>query len=205
MVIPSLIVTATLFIFTSNALHTPTDKSDILMTLSSTRSQELKTSLINRLIENGFKTDDTGAIISDGLEYPLYLSILNSTTVMCQFGYAIFSYGNDVDSKRNSIKTAKDICEFYHALKTGKAQALHCVNIPELRLLYRNSTNGRWVAVTHHVTMEYNDLYFNGGEMILGEINKMNLFSRIIVNDIRSNIDCRWTKETLVPKKWWTH
>lgn len=170
------------------------------MTLSTTRIQELKTSLVKQLTNNGFKLDINGEIISDDLKHPFFINVVNSTTVLCQFRYALFPYENIIVSKRDAIKTAKDICEFYHELKLDGNE-----HIPKLRLIYKNSTTGRWVAVTHHVLLDYNDLYFNGGETIQDEVNKMNLFSQAIEKDVQDNPDSRWTKETLVPKKWWTH
>lgn len=124
--------------------------------------------------------------------------------------YHSYNYDKTLDDRRNAIKTAKDIFEFYHDIQTGRyddvSKELHGTKLPKLSLYYRNLATSNTVAVTVTVRYAYTEFLFNHTDLLLDLSGKLDVLTRTIAKDMEGEgRKLRWEKEVSVAKKWWAH
>ena len=83
---------------------------------------------------------------------PIQISMDNLNLVKVVIIYHQYQYDNTLDDRRNAIKTARDIFDFYHDMQTGSydkvSESLHGKVLPKLSLYYQNSPSINSVIVT---------------------------------------------------------
>lgn len=138
------------------------------------------------------------------------ISMDNLELVNVTVTYHQYQYDKTLEDRRNAIKTAKDIFDFYHDMQTGHyddvSKTLHGTKLPKLSLYYRNLTTTNTVAVTVTVRYSYTDFLFNYSDLLLDVSNKLDILTQTIAKDMEGEgRKLRWEKEVMVSKNWWAH
>lgn len=138
------------------------------------------------------------------------ISLDNLSTVKVVANYVQFPYDNNADSRRNAIKTAKDVFEFCHDLQAGIytniSEKLHGVEAPKLALYYRNSSSAKAVIITSTQRYDLANFIPNAGTHVVDLNNKLNKLTKLIALDNEGKgRELRWEKEISIGKKWWNH
>lgn len=124
--------------------------------------------------------------------------------------YHQYTYDQTLNDRRNAIKTARDIFDFYHDLQVGDfskmSKSLHGKSIPKLSLYYQNSTVNNAVIVTTTMRYQFTEFLFNTGELLKDLNGRLDTFTKAIAEDMQGEgKDLRWEKEVHISKQWWRH
>lgn len=138
------------------------------------------------------------------------ISLDNLSTVKVVANYVEFSYENNIDSRRNAIKTAKDVFEFCHELQAGNytniSEKLHGVEAPKLALYYRNSPSANAIIITSTQRYDLSNFIPNAATHLTELNNKLNKLTKLIALDNEGKgRELRWEREVSIGKKWWNH
>lgn len=124
--------------------------------------------------------------------------------------YHEYKYDNTLEDRRNAIKTAKDIFEFYHEMQirdySKVSKCLHGVQLPTVPLYYRNISVQNCVVVEATMRYSFTDFLFNYGSL-LDDLNaRLNVLTQTIaIDNDNEGKQLRWEKEIPVSKQWWSH
>lgn len=140
----------------------------------------------------------------------IHISMDSLELVKVTIWYHECQYGKSIEDRRNVIKTAKDIFEFYHDMRIGDyskvSTALHGLQLPKLTLYYRNSTSFNSVYITATTRYALTEFLFNATELLSALTNDLNTLTKAIATDAEGlGRQLRWEKEIPVTKKWWNH
>lgn len=141
---------------------------------------------------------------------PIHISMDNLDLVKVVITYHQYNYDKTIEDRRNAIKTARDIFDFYHDLRTGNydkmSKALHSRTAPKLSLYYQNSTTTESVIVTATMRYSFSEFLFNSHSILTDLTTRLNTFTTLIAEDNEGEgKEKRWEKEIAVSKNWWTH
>lgn len=140
----------------------------------------------------------------------MLVSLVNLNQVRVVTRYYDCSYGDTLHDKRNVIKTAKDIFDFFHELRRGDysnmSTALNGEKIPQLGLYYSNRPAEKKVVMTSARVYDYTHFFFNAPEELLSLTRDLNRLTDLIKRDYESGEpQVRWDKEVAISKQWWRH
>lgn len=140
----------------------------------------------------------------------IQVSLINLSQVKVVVMFHEMEYSNSVEDRRNVIKTAKDIFDFFVALRRKDFEqvstAVQNENVGPIGLYYSNKPQQSKVVLTATRTYDYDDLFFRNNEELLHFTKELDHFTALILKDYASGEDnVRWDKEVQIPKQWWKH
>lgn len=140
----------------------------------------------------------------------IHISMDNLDLVKVVITYHHYQYDNTIEDRRNAIKTARDIFDFYHDMQTGNydkvSPNLRGRVLPKLSLYYHNSTSTNSVLVTATMRYNYGEFIFNCHSILADLTSRLDIFTALIAEDNQgTGKDKRWEKEIPVGKNWWAH
>jgi len=140
--------------------------------------------------------------------YQISLDSLSRVKVVVIFHE--YAYSNTLEDRRNAIKTAKDIFEFYHDFRAGHFEQIHeslkDKKLPTLGLYYKNESSEKRVVVTSTRYHDYDYLFFHMDEYIQKFDTDLDQLTQLIKEDFDAGgLTSRWEKEVQVGKSWWRH
>lgn len=141
---------------------------------------------------------------------PIHISMDNLDLVKVVIVYHQYQYDKTLDDRRNAIKTARDIFDFYHDMQTGNyanvSESLHGKVLPKLSLYYQNSPSINSVIVTATMRYNYREFFFNTHSILAELTSRLDTFTSLIAEDNQgSGKHKRWEKEAAINKNWWAH
>ncbi len=141
---------------------------------------------------------------------PIQISMDNLDLVKVVIVYHQYQYDKTLDDRRNAIKTARDIFDFYHDMQTGNydkvSESLHGKVLPKLSLYYQNSPSINSVMVTATMRYNYSEFLFNADSILAELTSRLDTFTALIAEDNQgSGKYKRWEKEVAINKNWWSH
>lgn len=156
--------------------------------------------------------DNTFLTVQDNQyrDRPIHISMDNLDLVKVVIVYHQYQYDQTLADRRNAIKTARDIFEFYHDMQTGNyvnvSPSLHGRILPKLSLYYQNSSNINSVLVTATMRYSYSEFLFNCHSILAGLTSHLDIFTSLIAEDNQGiGKEKRWEKEIAINKNWWAH
>lgn len=163
-----------------------------------------------RLTERKFKSLLEISDPSELGRYTFTISLESLNVAIIQVTYLELKYGKSTISKRNAIKSAKDIFEFCHEMQTIDRSRMSAPLMDErlerLNLSYRNSFSTRSVVVETVKRVDVIDLIFRMDEVLRGCVSQLNHLSRLISIDLENGGKAlRWDAPAEVGKDWWKH
>lgn len=163
-----------------------------------------------RLTERKFKSLLEVSDPSELGRYTFTISLESLNVAIIQVTYLELKYGKSTISKRNAIKSAKDIFEFCHEMQTIDRSRMSAPLMDErlerLNLSYRNSFSTRSVVVETVKRVDVIDLIFRMDEVLRGCVSQLNHLSRLISIDLENGGKAlRWDAPAEVGKDWWKH
>ena len=140
----------------------------------------------------------------------ILVSLVNLNQVRVVVRYYDCAYENTIEDKRNVIKTAKDIFDFYHELRRGEYNGMSSIlkgkQVPQLGLYYSNRLNEKKVVMTSARVYDYTHFFFNAPEELLSLTRDLDRLTDLIKLDYESGEPhIRWDKEIAISKQWWRH
>lgn len=140
----------------------------------------------------------------------IQISMDNLDLVKVVIIYHQYEYDNTLEDRRNAIKTARDIFDFYHDMQTGNydkvSSSLHGKSLPKLSLYYQNSTTTNSVIVTATMRYSYSEFIFNYHSLLADLTTRLNTLTSFIAEDNKGDgKQKRWEKEVVIGKNWWVH
>ena len=141
---------------------------------------------------------------------PIQISMDNLNLVKVVIIYHQYQYDNTLDDRRNAIKTARDIFDFYHDMQTGSydkvSESLHGKVLPKLSLYYQNSPSINSVIVTATMRYNYSEFLFCADSLLTELTSRLDTFTAFIAEDNQgSGKYKRWEKEVAISRNWWSH
>ena len=141
---------------------------------------------------------------------PIHISMDNLDLVKVVITYHQYQYDNTLADRRDAIKTARDIFDFYHDMQTGSydkvSPNLKGRVLPKLSLYYHNSTTINSVLVTATMRYNYGEFLFNHHSILTELTSRLDIFTALIAEDNQgTGKEKRWAKEVAIGKNWWTH
>lgn len=194
-------------------MTTTLEKSDTIRAKKTKLLQEIFTEMQNSNI-NAIPThlDQTYLTVQDSQykDRPIQISMDNLNLVKVVIIYHQYQYDNTLDDRRNAIKTARDIFDFYHDMQTGSydkvSETLHGKVLPKLSLYYQNSPSINSVIVTATIRYNYSEFLFCVDSLLTELTSRLDTFTAFIAEDNQgSGKYKRWEKEVAVNRNWWSH
>ena len=138
------------------------------------------------------------------------ISLDNLNTVKLTALYFSVEYDKFIDSRRNAIKTAKDIFDFCHDIQVKDFsridKSLMNESLPRISLYYRNVAKESRVEVTATRRFSYNEFLFRGCENIHELSSDLFQLTKLIERDSNGvGKALRWEREVYIGKAWWRH
>lgn len=194
-------------------MTTTLEKSDTIRVKKTKLLQEIFTEMQNSNI-TAIPThlDQTYLTVQDSQykDRPIQISMDNLNLVKVVIIYHQYQYDNTLDDRRNAIKTARDIFDFYHDMQTGSydkvSESLHGKVLPKLSLYYQNSPSINSVIVTATMRYNYSEFFFNSHSILAELTSRLDTFTSLIAEDNQgSGKHKRWEKEIAISRNWWSH
>lgn len=140
----------------------------------------------------------------------IHISLVNLSQVKVVIKFHELKYNNTLDDRRNAIKTAKDIFDFFVDMRRKEydqvSKAVQGEFVGPIGLYYSNSTKEEKVIITATRTYEFDEIYFGAGEELLRFSRELDHFTNLIKRDVESGEEnVRWDKEVVISKQWWRH
>lgn len=141
---------------------------------------------------------------------PIHISMDNLDLVKVVIIYHKYQYDNTLADRRNAIKTARDVFDFYHDMQTGNyekvSESLHGKVLPKLSLYYQNSPSINSVVITATMRYNYSEFLFNCHSILAELTSRLDTFTTLIAEDNEgAGRHKRWEKEVAINKNWWSH
>lgn len=181
------------------------------------KKTKLLQSLFTEMQKSGIKSipthlDQTFLSVQDDqyANRPIQISMDNLDLVKVVITYHQYIYDNTLADRRNAIKTARDIFDFYHDMRTGNydkvSPSLHGKVMPKLSLYYHNSTSTSSVLFTATMRYSYSEFLFNCHTILTELTSRLNTLTAFIAEDNQGpGKEKRWEKEVAIGKNWWSH
>lgn len=176
------------------------------------RIQELYTQMAKTIkcIPTHFDSNGITIIDPDFGNRPILVKMNGSSKVTVVVEYLALNYGKSVNDRRDVVKTAKDIFDFFHDLRSGvtlrMSDAVKGAYVPALGLYYSNHHNRKAVVLTSTREFDFDHFFFSASEELLKLSHALDGLTSLIRKDVESgDKNTRWDKEVLVGKNWWRH
>lgn len=156
--------------------------------------------------------DNTHLTVQDG-QYRnrlIHISMDNLDLVKVVIVYHHYQYDKTLEDRRNAIKTARDIFDFYHDMQTGNYEKvspeLHGRVLPKLSLYYQNSPTNNSVMVTATMRYSFSEFLFNTHSILTELTSRLDVFTNLIAEDNQgTGRHKRWELEVAIDRNWWRH
>lgn len=141
---------------------------------------------------------------------PIHISMDNLDLVKVVIIYHHYHYDKTLEDRRNAIKTARDIFDFYHDMQTGNYEKvspeLHGRVLPKLSLYYQNSPTNNSVVVTATMRYNFSEFLFNTHSILTDLTSRLDTFTNLIAEDNKGTGRYkRWELEVAIDRNWWRH
>lgn len=140
----------------------------------------------------------------------IQISLTNLSQVKVVIVFHEMEYDNTVEDRRNVIKTARDIFDFFVDIRRKEyeriSKAVQGENVGAIGLYYSNKSHQNKVVITATRTYGFDELYFGSNEELLRFTKELDHFTNLIMKDYSSGEEnVRWDKEIQISKQWWKH
>lgn len=140
----------------------------------------------------------------------IHVSLVNLSQVKVVIKFHEIEYDNTISDRRNAIKTAKDIFDFFVDMRRKEYDQVSKVvqgeHVGPIGLYYSNKATENKVVITATRTYDFVELYFRASEELLHFSRELDHFINLILKDHASGEEnVRWDKEVQITKQWWKH
>ena len=138
------------------------------------------------------------------------ISLDDLNTIKVVMEYHSINYDNTLEQRRNAIKTAKDIFDFYTDIRCRRYELVSDIvqkkEVPNVALYYTNNASNDRVLITSTRRYSLDEFLVSGDYFLLNHSNELDSLTSLIALD-RANggSPLRWDKEVIVNKQWWRH